>query len=268
LTKFDKRYISPNHIVKGIFRKLNRLLNVLTEYAINIILLFFGSEKLAKYLIIKLEPKDYMNQWFLQPFNGQFVRLKHVINLCDDFKPTVCIETGTYRGSTTILLATLASRFTYSIEINNKIYLQAKARLQNLDQKIQLINGDSAEEIEILLKNLSPIENQLLVYLDAHWGEILPIQDEIKVLCNWGGKFLAIIDDFCIPTDSGFSFDVYSGVPIGLNLIPEYNGLEVWISTINSGLETGAKRGTAYIFSSGLSREFSASAMTNLKQIR
>jgi hypothetical protein len=266
--KFDKRYILPNQIVKGISRKKSRIVSTLIEHAISIILLLFGSQKLARSLINRLEPKDYMNQWFFQPLNGQFVRLKHVINLCDDFKPTVCIETGTYRGTTTIFLATLSSKITYTIEINKKFFLQAKARLQNFDQNIQLINGDSAQEMKILLNNHSPIDERLLVYLDAHWGEVLPIRDEVKVLCNWGGKFIAIIDDFCIPTDSGFSFDVYSGIPIGLDLIPLYNGLEVWVSTIESGLETGAKRGTAYVFSSGISNEFSTLAMANLKQIR
>jgi len=214
-----------------------------------------------------LEPVDWLDEWFMKPFNGQSQRIKHTIRLVDSFKPTIAIETGTYYGTSTTFLSRLVSGVTYSIEANPKYFEYSKNRLANEKSRIQLVSGDSSLELPRILKAIPTSSNRILSYLDAHWYENVPTQQELESLINWGGGWIAIIDDFEIASDPGYKYDKYEKVTVGLELIPKGKNLEVWISALGSEYETGAVRGTGYVFTKQTRLSLSELALEDLVQI-
>jgi hypothetical protein len=215
-----------------------------------------------------LEPVDWLDEWFMKPFNGQSQRIKHTIRLVDSFKPTIAIETGTYYGTSTAFLSRLVSGVTYSIEANPKYFEYSKKRLANEKGTVHLVFGDSSSELPRILEDISSSSNRILAYLDAHWYENVPTQQEIESLMNWGGGWIAIIDDFEIPSDPGYKYDKYEDVTVGLNLIPKGKNLEVWVSGLDSEYETGAIRGTGYVFTKQTRLGLSELALEDLIQIQ
>ena len=86
----------------------------------------FFSRAVAEILLTHVRPRDFMDHWSVQPFNGQIVRHKTIAKIIEDFKPTICIETGTYLGSSTPYLASYANAPTYTIEIEKETYEKAR----------------------------------------------------------------------------------------------------------------------------------------------
>ncbi len=64
-------------------------------------------------------------------------------------------------------------------------------------------------------------------------------------MIEWGGPFIALIDDFKVEDDQGYDFDEYDSVTVDLNLIPK--SLFLYYPNIQSNLEGGARRGLGII---------------------
>jgi hypothetical protein len=182
---------------------------------------------------------------------GQARRVKKVIELVDVFSPDYIIETGTFIGSTTPLLATLFDAPVITIELNERLAKRNKLLFSRLYPSLNInqIVGNSSIELTNILNTISS-DKKIFVYLDAHWFDYLPTTDELNTLVAWGGEFIALIDDFKNEFDSGYGFDEYrSGLHVGKDLIPMNSGLHVFVPKINSKKEGLARRGTAYVFS-------------------
>lgn len=213
---------------------------------------FYFERHLADLLLERIEPYMYYDRWASLPFNGQAQRMKTISALARAFDGTNVIETGTFMGSSTPYLASLVSSKTFTIEIDSHSAQSAQKRFtknhSNLD--IELILGDSAIEIEKVLSKLDSSSTRIIAYLDAHWLDAIPTSAELLALCEWGGPWLAIIDDFHVETDSGFGFDKYENTIIGNNLVPKNFELRTYVPSHNSKFETGRKKGTGYVFNS------------------
>ena len=114
------------------------------------------------------------------PFNGQKVRqelFRHLLQAC---RPAAIIETGTYLGSSTDFIAECSRLPVYSVEADARNYGFAKMRLRKHDN-VKLSLGDSREFIRkfIDVEASKYAGHPLLFYLDAHWGEDLPLYEEI-----------------------------------------------------------------------------------------
>ena len=214
-----------------------------------------------------LEPSEWLDEWYMKPFNGQTQRIRHLVRLSDSFSPTIAIETGTFYGTSTPFLSRLVSEKTYSIEQNERFYNFAVRRLYDQSDKIKIIKGNSIVEMPKILSTISPTKHRILAYLDAHWTENVPTNLELQALIEWGGPWIAVIDDFEVSIDSGFAFDSYGDQIVGLEMVPKLPGLEVWVSSVNSNLETGAVRGTGYIFGLETRNQLSELALVDLVQI-
>jgi predicted O-methyltransferase YrrM len=216
----------------------------------------FVSAPLGYLLLDHIEPFLYMDNWSTLPFNGQARRMRFLACLSVEIDIKTVIETGTYLGSSTPYLAGMFNCKTYTVEINHFFADRAKKRFEknhkNLD--IELLVGDSTEKINEIL-SVVPITHSILAYLDAHWLDAIPTQDEILALIRWGGDWIAVIDDFHVSGDSGYKFDSYKEVVIGVDLIPADNQLEVWVPKEISTLETGVRSGTGIVFSGKKIRE-------------
>jgi len=214
-------------------------------------------------------PVSILTTWWAQPFNGQFMRFQACVEVCQRFEPEIAIETGTFYGTTTAALSSLVSGKTYTIEINEEYANVANEYFMALgldESRIKLLRGNSAEEIVNILSQVSR-QSRILVYLDAHWGINLPLRDELSALINWGGAFVAIIDDFCINHDNGFGFDTYEGIKLDLDLIPEKFSGHIFLPSHPARQEYGARRGTCFLISSQAALYISNLNFSHLKSI-
>ena len=189
--------------------------------------------------------------WAVRPMNGQRNRLRTSFLLSELLKPTYAIESGSYLGTTTQYLVGLVEKKTYSVEINNEFSAIAKRRLKSdiSGNRVEIVDGNSAREFPRILQTINSDDSRVFAYLDAHWLEHIPLRDEIQSLLNWGGDFIAVIDDFFIPEDLGYGYDLYEKHRVDISHIPASTKISVWVPSENSDSESGARRGTAYVVS-------------------
>lgn len=189
-----------------------------------------------------------MDHWSTLPFNGQVKRMQLICSIFEIYKPNYSVETGTYLGSSTIYIAGMTSGTTYTIEINKK-HLDRTSKRFSLNfphLKIDCILGNSSEVLETLLKRFSK-NDRIFIYLDAHWKEYSPTYAEILALCNWGGNWIAVIDDFPVDHDACYGSD-----PLPIEAIKELareGNYSIYVPQVKAQLETGAVRGAGFLFS-------------------
>lgn len=201
----------------------------------------------------KFPPYAYMDSWYVQSFNGQIRRTAKIVEIAENFKPTSVVETGTFLGSSTAALSSLTDGPVYTLEINKKFAQKAKSRFvkNHSNRRIELITGDSTAILSTLLPKLIAEGNssRVMFYLDAHWEERIPTYDELTIIDAHLDNWIVIIDDFKVEHDLGYGYDNYPSGSVDLSVIPRTLDVEVWVPKGFSKYETGAKRGTAYVFS-------------------
>ena len=220
----------------------------------------------------KFPPYAFMDSWYAQSFNGQIKRTAKIVEIAENFKPTTIVETGTFLGSSTAALASLTHGPVYTLEINEKFAQKAKTRFlkNHPHRRIELIEGDSTAILEALLPKLNAenINSRVLFYLDAHWEEHIPTYDELEIINAHLENWIAIIDDFKVDHDSGYGFDTYSSGTVDISVVPKALDVEVWVPKGSSRDETGAKRGTAYVFSKNSAMNIPKITFENLIRVK
>lgn len=179
------------------------------------------------------------------PLNNQNLRKKLVQDLLKSYKPLLIIETGTFLGDTTEFLSKYSE--VVSIEKSKLFYYLSKSRFYN-EKQIQIIHGKSESE----LKKIKNFEEKTFFYLDAHWGDNLPLVFEIEHITNNYLNYIICIDDFAVPNDSSWSFDSYEGVRLDINLFKNLNleNIKIYFPNYKSALESGEKRGSVFLTNS------------------
>jgi hypothetical protein len=180
---------------------------------------------------------------FGEAFNGQAVRRGTFEFLVKQFSPTAFVETGTFVASTTKYLASLGPD-TYTVELNPGFQTVARLALRRAEN-VTLICGDSVAGVRHIAE--AKAVERPLAYLDAHWEERVPLAEELDCLfANWD-EVIAVIDDFYVPEDPGYGYDIYAGVALaadGLDLPSDaLLGYPAGLATS----ETGSRRGTAFV---------------------
>jgi hypothetical protein len=202
----------------------------------------------SDYLVVHISPNSYFRYWFINPFNGQSKRLYTFYGLVHKLKPTIGIETGTYFGSSTWLFFGMNLKEFHSIEVNEKYAEVARVRhaRELEDKNLQIHTGNSSDVMRIILSQL-PKSERVIAYLDAHWESNIPTAAEVESLVNWGGPWIALIDDFKVETDLTYGFDTYLNTEIGMNLLLNSQNFYIYLPSETSEHESGARRGTAYL---------------------
>lgn len=140
------------------------------------------------------------------PFNGQHFRQMIFIDLLRVCRFDVIAETGTYYGSTTRFLGMNSGGTpVYTSEIDKRIYEYARRGLRAFPN-VHIFNLDSREFLSTM--DLSG-KRCGFFYLDAHWGEDLPLAGEIELITQKSSSFVIMIDDFQVSNDSGYGYDDY-----------------------------------------------------------
>ena len=196
---------------------------------------------------IELLSSEIQNCWG-GPFNGQEGRLAIIQELLEAVVPTAIVETGTYRGISTHWLAQHFTGPIWSCEAENLYFLQAEQRLKGC-RSVFLELSDSRAFLKRLVLTLSP-DQPTFFYLDAHWNQDLPLRDELATIFASQPKAVVMIDDFRIPQDAGYGWDDYGiGARVDATalagVIPD--GASIYVPTLLSSDETGAKRGCCVI---------------------
>jgi predicted O-methyltransferase YrrM len=144
-------------------------------------------------------------------FNRQRLRVRTFLEINSRIEFDNFVETGTYLGMTTRFFSETARAHgarVYSCELNEGYFSIATRVLRDLTN-VHLHRGDSAEFIRWLSDKISDAVN--FVYLDAHWYNYLPLQDELSVVLSWKNT-VVMIDDFRVPFDDDFGWDKYDEV--------------------------------------------------------
>lgn len=231
---------------------------------------FFLPSAFAPLLVDHVEPHVYMDEWSVQPFNGQVHRIAAITALAKALQPTIAIETGTYLGSSTPYLAGLAERGAITIEIDafNADRAQGRFSKNHPSVPITLLRGDSATMIRSALDGLDPGVDRVLAYLDAHWLDQIPTTAELEALDAWGGTWAAVIDDFQVPDDPGYGYDAYGATVIGPSIVPERPHVQVWVVGAPSSSETGARQGTGVVLPASVVAGLPGLVLSQLRRVR
>jgi predicted O-methyltransferase YrrM len=181
-------------------------------------------------------------------FEGDTFLKDEFQKLIDLFKIETIVETGTYRGSTTVQLAKMVKKV-ISIEVKKENYLIAKEKTKNIPE-VNLFLGNSSELLPDILNHDDVKNKNLFFFLDAHWESYNPLIDELKVIAKAGLKPLIAIHDFKVPgTDLGF--DSYAGQDYDLDWIKKeldnIYGENDYSYHYNTNA-TGARRGVIFIY--------------------
>jgi len=211
-------------------------------------------EKLKQYLLRKhpdwLAAYDYYAKRQLKaswggPFNGQAGRQQIFRDLLNKGKFQAIIETGTYRGTTTQFLAEESNLPIYTVEAEPRYFHFSRFRLRR-HRTVHLQMGDSRAFLEKLASDKIVPKSDVFFYLDSHWGEDLPLNEEVRSIAkSWRGVAI-MIDDFQVPGDGDYLYDDYGpGKRLCLEDIGPLAplGLVPFFPTLPSEKETGRKRG-------------------------
>jgi hypothetical protein len=115
-----------------------------------------------------------------------------------------------------------------------------------------LYRADSRIFLRWLLANPAIPKEHVLFYLDAHWGDDLPLMEELTIIApNWSESAI-VIDDFQVPGDSGYGFDDYGQQGrLTVDFLPELAGWGALYPSAASAIETGGRRGYVVLYPLG-----------------
>jgi hypothetical protein len=175
-------------------------------------------------------------------FNGDFYIRAEIEKLCKKYKIKTIIETGTFKGETTPVLAELAKEV-HTIEINPAYYHQNHFT----NPKITKHHGSSPE---MLTKILGSVKKPCLFYLDAHWYDYWPLLDELKVIGRDAQNSVIAIHDCFVPERPNLGYDTRKGQRLDFEYISPYlpeiypKGYAYHYNSVS----TGKNRGVIYIY--------------------
>jgi hypothetical protein len=105
----------------------------------------------------------------------------------------------------------------YTCEINEENYKKARRNLKKFDN-VQIFKGGSPEFLKSLIDS-GVLGERPLFFLDAHWWDNWPLEEEIKIITEGVRSAVILIDDFKVPGDDRFKFDWYGDKVCSLDLI-------------------------------------------------
>jgi hypothetical protein len=189
------------------------------------------------------------------PFNGQAERRKIFNCLMRVSTAGAIIETGSYRGTTTEILAQYGVPV-ITIEGVARNFGFTWARMRDKSH-VRVLKGDSRNHLRRILAQSTAcnLKRPIAFYLDAHWYEDLPLAEELDIIFSAELSAVVMIDDFEVPGDAGYGFDNYGeGKALRHSYIApaiERFGLTALYPAAPSASETGHKRGSVLLLKPG-----------------
>jgi hypothetical protein len=123
---------------------------------------------------------------------------------------TSFVETGTWRGDSTQMMAMRYPTLPiFTSEIVEKNYRMAGSVLKKYPNVSQDL-GSSDQFIARMIAE-KKVGNLPFFFLDAHWQTYWPLRSELQHISQGGFKCVMVIDDFEVPGQPQFAFDVDGG---------------------------------------------------------
>jgi hypothetical protein len=191
------------------------------------------------------------DEWWTGPFNRQEGRSRLFLEILETLRPSVLVETGTFKGTTTQFMAEVFPGRILTCEINHRWFIEAQGRLAQYPN-VELKHGDSRAFLREVSRAVGSHE-RVFFYLDAHWLDDLPLRAEMELILGAWPNAVVMVDDFQVPEDAGYAFDNYGlGNALTLEIIRDLNRdqISVFFPSLPSEQETGAKRGCVVLASS------------------
>lgn len=187
----------------------------------------------------------------MSAFNSDTFIKGEIEQLVKKFNVKAIVETGTYKGDTTLEFSKLVKQV-FTIEISEPYYSEALTKFVK-SKNIVSIKGTSPMEMEKIISGLyGKLLRPTLFYLDAHWYKYNPLLDELKVLSKLKmSDCLIAIHDFKVP-GTDFGFDNFSdGTEYTYEFIKKYiehiYGVDKYEFHYNTQAD-GAHRGIIFIY--------------------
>jgi predicted O-methyltransferase YrrM len=206
------------------------------------------------------------------PFNGQEHRQGMFDQLVERVGFSAIVETGTFRGSTTEFMANITRVPVFSCELSERFFYFARRRLASCNN-VQLFCKDSRSFLREIVAGDLLGGGPAFFYLDAHWGQDLPLWEEVNIILGRLADAVVMIDDFRVPGDSGFGYDDY-GPGKRLTILELRTNIayetDIFFPRHPCGAETGAKRGVVILarghISNRIARDVSLLERTDWQQ--
>lgn len=180
------------------------------------------------------------------PFNGQTFRQQIFRDLIDTIGFSAIVETGTFRGTTTEYLQKSSGLPVHTAELHPRFYGYVRRRFL-ANPNVITYHKDSRSFLRRLLQDPIFRQKKVFYYLDAHWGEDLPLLEELQIIFENCAQAVVMIDDFEVPFDGGYAYDNYGdGKSLCFEYLAPLNAkykLAAFFPSQRADLETGRKRG-------------------------
>ena len=150
-------------------------------------------------------------------FNRQCIRAYILWRISLYFRCTSFVETGTNYGNTTGFVQRAFQIRAFSCEINFLKYFISKMFLVWANG-VTLFHSSSPDFLEKINCHDSLGDNPMF-YLDAHWGEYMPLPDELTVIAKQYERAIVVIDDFFVPSEPRFGYDECPGLRIDTGVV-------------------------------------------------
>jgi hypothetical protein len=183
------------------------------------------------------------------PFNGQKYRLRIFFDLLYQFPLRAIVETGTFRGTTTALFGATGLPV-YSSEIHPRSFAYSRMRFFFQSGLVHLYQADSRSFLRGLGEDPSVPKDDVFFFLDAHWGDDLPLREELEIIFRTWAAPLVMIDDFRV-SGTAYAYDSY-GPDKTLDLgyiapvVTDHN-LATFFPAAAPSDETGLRRGSVVV---------------------
>jgi hypothetical protein len=181
-------------------------------------------------------------------FNGQQHRQRIFLDLVRAISFQKIYETGTFFGDTSGFMKMNAPCPVRTCDASPIFQSVAISRLKGIDE-IEFTLGDSRNFLREKLSQDSSatLPAPLFFYLDAHWHEDLPLEEELALIWSRCSRSVVMIDDFAVPGDEGYSYDNYgSGKSLDLQTFGQCfqaHKVSLFYPSLHSSQETGGRRG-------------------------
>lgn len=198
-----------------------------------------------------IHDEDYKKSDFYG-FNRQFLKTTIILKLLKALPFDAFVETGTNTGATSFLVAVQTKLPIFTCEVNPGFARLAKRNLWLFKNKIKFFLKDSPTFLsEIFSRKFC---QEPFIYLDAHWYDCNPLKKELETIITCLDNYVIVIDDFKIPFDNGFKYDIDNGNAIGIEYIKDIlakstHTLSLFYPSYKSTQETGQCAGWVLIAS-------------------
>ncbi len=175
------------------------------------------------------------------PLNGQRGRQQVVAKIIKAMRVEAIIETGTNRGTTTRWLAGFGVPV-HTVELNPRRHAYCSLRLRRY-RNISVHLGPSVDVLKDLSADRSVPKDRVFFYLDAHWGDMVPVEEELDLVFSYWRRAVVMIDDFKVPDDSYSYYDHGPGKVIDQRVLRNLPDLPQWFPAIPAYQESGYNTG-------------------------